>query len=167
VRRIVCRLGVGAAAGLLMLAAVARADAGDKAAPLDKRPGAVKDAVKGRFPGAEVTGVEKETENGNAVYDIELKHKGSKYEVEVRWDGAILVIEKEVAAKDLPEAVAKALQAKYPRAAVTEVIEVNTVKDMKEALDHYEVGLLTADDKELAVTASPDGKTIRAVADKK
>jgi hypothetical protein len=38
---------------------------------------------------------------------------------------------------------------------------------MKEAVDRYEVGLLTADKKELEVTASPDGQSIGRAGDKK
>ena len=35
-----------------------------KKIPLEKVPKAVRDAIQGRFPGAEVTSVEKETEAG-------------------------------------------------------------------------------------------------------
>jgi hypothetical protein len=161
VRRIMVWLGVSAVAGLAVLAAVARAD------DQDKLPRAVADAVKGRFPGASVTGVEKGAENGNVVYDVELRQGGSRYEVGVRWDGVVLVIEKEVAAKDLPAAVAAALGAKYPGAVVTEAVEVSKVKDKRESLDHYEVGLVTADGKEREVKVSPDGKSVRRAGDKK
>jgi uncharacterized membrane protein YkoI len=129
--------------------------------PVDKIPKAVMDAIKGRFPDAEITSAEKETEDGKVVYDIELKSKGKKYEMDIQEDGTIIEIEKEVAAKDLPEAVTKAIEAKYPRSKLVEIMEVNKVKDKKETPDHYEVVLETADKKKIEVIVSLDGKTIK------
>jgi Putative beta-lactamase-inhibitor-like, PepSY-like len=151
-------MGVGVVVGLVLLASAARA--GDKV-PLDKVPKAVTDAIKGRFPDAEVTSVEKETEDGAVVYDVELKHKGIKHEMDIKEDGTILEIENEIPAKNLPEAVTKALDAKYPKATIKEVMEVNKVSGKDEKLDHYEVTLETAEKKSIEVTVSLDGKTIK------
>src|SRR5262249_46780475 len=105
-RRLIGWLGVAAVTGLGLAATAARAD--DKKVPLDKVPKAVMDAIKARFPGAEITSVEKEKEGDKVVYDIELKHQGRKYEMDIQEDGTILEVEKEVATKDVPEAVTKA-----------------------------------------------------------
>src|SRR5437868_14351659 len=94
-----------AVAGLVLLASAARAD--DKKVPLDKVPKPVMDAIKARFPGADITSVEKEKEGDKVVYDIELKQQGRKYEMDIQEDGTVLEIEKEV--KDVPEAVTKAV----------------------------------------------------------
>jgi hypothetical protein len=148
--------------GLVVLAAAVRADdKKDKETSLDKAPKAVKAAVEGRFPGAKVTSVEKETEDGKVVYDIELTHEGRKYEMDIKEDGTILEIEKQVDAKDLPEAVTKALDAKYPKATIKEIMEVNKVMDKKETPDHYEVVLVTAEKKKLEVEVSLDGKNVK------
>jgi hypothetical protein len=155
-RGIVGRFGVGAVAGLVVLAAVARAD--EEKIPADKVPKAVMAAVKDRFPGAELTSIEKETENGQVVYDIELKHKGRKYEMDIKEDGTVLEVESEIAAKDLPEAVTKALEAKYPKATYEEVMEKVKGKETKPS--EYEVVLVTADKKKLEVTLTPDGKIV-------
>jgi uncharacterized membrane protein YkoI len=157
------RLGVSAAAGLVLLAAVAGADEKEKPkkVPLDKVPKAVLNAVKARFPGARLTSVEKETVDGKVLYDIELTHKGRKYEMDVHEDGTVVEVEKQVDPKDLPEAVTKALKDKYPKAAIKEVMEVNKVKGKKETPDHYEVILVTKDKKEREVTVSLDGKTVK------
>ena len=66
---LVC-LGVSAVVGLAVLATDSQAgDKGGKVA-LDKVPKKVMDAVKARFPGAEITSVGKETVDGSVVYDI-------------------------------------------------------------------------------------------------
>src|SRR5262245_14517744 len=109
----------GGITGLLMVVTVAQGN--DKKISLDKVPKAVMTAVKDRFPGADITSVEKETENGEVIYDFELKHDGRKYEMDIKEDGTVTEIEKEVAAKDVPEAVTNAVKAKFPGATITEV----------------------------------------------
>lgn len=171
-RGIVALLGVGLVAGLVALGGVARAD--DKAKPAekakaadkpqkiapDKLPAKVAAAINGRFPGAEITSAEKEMENGKVVFDIELKHKGRKYEMDIQEDGTIIEIEKEVAAKDVP-AVTKAVTAKYPNATIKEIMEVNKVEGKKETPIHYEVTITTADKKSKEVIVSLDGKSVK------
>jgi uncharacterized membrane protein YkoI len=127
----------------------------------DKVPKPVQDAVMARFPKAEVTSVEKETENGKVIYDIELKHNGRKYEMDILEDGTILEIEKEIPLKDVPDAVTKAIAAKYPKSTIKEVMEVNKVKGKDETPDHYEVTIETADKKTIELAVSLDGKTIK------
>jgi hypothetical protein len=161
------RSGVGVLATLVVLATVTRAADKEPNAKSDKKPPAadvpqkVMDAVKGRFPGATLTSSEKETENGNVVYDLELKHEGRKYEMDVKEDGTIMEIEKEVASKDVPAAVAKAVADKYPKSTVKEVMEVNVVKGKDEKPDHYEATLTTADGKGLEVIVALDGSSVK------
>jgi uncharacterized membrane protein YkoI len=146
----------------LLLFAVGLAGAADEKVPLDKVPAKVMEAVKARFPGAEITSVEKETEDGKVVYDIELKHKDRKYEMDIQEDGTVLEIEKEIAAKDLPEAVTKALNAKYPNATIKEVMEMTKINGKEEKLYGYEVELVTADEKKLEIEFAPDGKILKS-----
>src|SRR5712691_4683173 len=114
-RRNVGGLCLIAVVGLVVLATSAlAADKPEKIAP-DKLPQKVMDAIKTRFPGGEITSAEKEIEDGKVVFDIELKHKGRKYEMDIKEDGTIIEIEKEVDSKDVPEAVTKAVLAKYPK----------------------------------------------------
>src|SRR5262245_7918469 len=104
---LVC-LGVSAVVGLTLLATDTQAGdkgkKGDKGAKvaLDQVPKKVMDAVKARFPGAEITSVGKETIDGKVVYDIEMKVKGRKHEMDIREDGTVLEVENEIAAKALP-----------------------------------------------------------------
>ena len=149
---------------LVMLSTSALAD--DKAEKIDpdKLPQKVKDAVKARLPGAEVTSAEKEKENGEIVYDLELKHEGRKYEMDIKEDGTIVEIEKEI--KNPPEAVIKAVKRKYPKAAIQEVMEVNKVTGKEEKPIHYEVTIET-DGKKKEVIVSLDGKTVRGEGEEK
>jgi uncharacterized membrane protein YkoI len=131
----------------------------------DKLPAKVAAAVKGRFPGAEFTSITKEKEGNDIVYDIELKQQGRKYEMDIKEDGTIIEIEKQVFNKDVPAAITKAVTAKYPGSTIEEVMEVNKVNGKVETPDHYEVTLVTADKKKLEVEVSLDGKTVKAGAE--
>src|SRR5206468_3830327 len=81
----------------------------DKVA-LDKLPKAVLSAVKARFPKANVLGA---TFDGKSTYEVNAKDKGHNLDISVTDAGKILVIEKEIAAKDLPKAVSDTLAGKY------------------------------------------------------
>ncbi len=126
----------------------------------DQLPKAVAGSIKARFLGAELTSASKETENGKAVYDIELNQNGRKFESDITEDGTILEIEKQVIAKDWPTALNAAIKVKYPQASVKEVMEVNIVHGKEEKPDHLEVTMEGPDHKSLEVLASLDGKTI-------
>jgi len=161
-RAILGLAGIVVVAGFVALPAVAGTD--DKKAEklaLDKIPKKIMHAIKNRFPNAEIKSAEKETEDGKVVYDIELKHEGRKYEMDIQEDGTIVEIEKEIKLKDLPEAVSKAIKAKYPDAKIEEIMEVNKVKGKEEKPVHYEVVLEMKDKKKMEVIVSLDGKTIK------
>jgi hypothetical protein len=167
VRQIGVRLSLIAVAGLLVLVSVVRSDDKDQTISLDQIPQKVKEAVNARLPGAEVTRAEKETEHGQVVYDLELKHRGRKYEMDVKEDGTILEIEKEIAAKDVPETITKAVQAKYPDCTIEEVMEVNKVTGQEEKPIHYEVTIMTSAKKKTEVVFSLDGKSVKAEGEEK
>jgi uncharacterized membrane protein YkoI len=156
--RIIGGFGLGILAGLLVLVtAIQSAEGKAKKISPDKLPKKIKAAIQHRFPGAKVTSAERETEEGQVVYDIELKHKGRKYEMDIKKDGTIIEIEKEVAAAKVPEALTKAVKAKYPKATIKEVMEVNKVAGRKEMPDHYEVVIVNGG-KEMEIEVSLDGK---------
>jgi len=148
---------------VFVLAAVARAD--EEKVPLDKVPKAVLDGVKARFPDATLVSAEKEKEGDKTTYEIAIKNKDQKIEVTLTPDGKIVEMENEIAAKDMPKVVMKALETKYPQATYKLVEEVIKVKDGEEKLEYYEVLLVTAEKKKLEVLVSPKGK-ITKVEDK-
>jgi uncharacterized membrane protein YkoI len=146
----------GFAAGAVLVILLSAPNArGDDDIKLSDVPKPVLDAVKARFPGAELTEAEKEVEGDETVYEIELKHKGQEYAVSLTPAGKILEIEREVEIKDLPKAVAEALAKKYPGAKLEEAEEV-TAGDKRT----YEVEVVLADKKELEVTLDAQGKIL-------
>lgn len=153
-----------AAFAILLAASASLAD--EEKVPLDKLPKAVSAAVKKRFPKAEFVEAAKETEKDKTEYEVTLKEGGKKIDVMLTPDGTITVIEKEIAATDLPKAVAEALEMKYPKATYKIVEEVIKVKDGKETLAYYEALLVAADKKTYEVEVEADGK-IKAAGEKK
>lgn len=146
-------------AGLLLAQPAAGAQDKDKLG-LDKIPKKVMDALKAKFPKAKIQKWTKEKEGETVVYDVEMTQEGRKFEADVREDGTIHNWEKEIAAKDLPKAVRRAVDKKYPKATLKEIMQITAVKDGKEALEGYEVVLETADKKGVEVTVAPDGKIL-------
>jgi putative PepSY-like beta-lactamase-inhibitor len=149
------RLVIGVAFTLL-LAFPARA-AEEKIKPKDL-PKAVAEAVKARFPRGKISDAAKEEEKGQVVYDIELKQDGRKYETDIREDGTLLEVEKEVAIKDLPKVITKAVEAKYPKASIKEVMEVYKVEGKTETPENYEINIVTNDNKKEEILLTLDGK---------
>ncbi|OWK45252.1 PepSY-like domain-containing protein [Fimbriiglobus ruber] len=145
-------LAVAVVAGLAV-AVAARAD--EEKIPLDKLPKAVVDAVKAKFPKAEMKSAEKETEKGKTVYEVAIADGDAKIEVTVTPEGKIVAAEKEIKLADLPKPVAAALDKAYPKAEIKKVEEIT--KDDKVT---YEVLLVSADKKKLEVVFDKDGKVI-------
>src|SRR5262245_65824845 len=92
---------------LLALPILARAD--EDQVPLDKIPKPILESINTRFKDAELLHAAKEKENDKTVYEITLKHKGHNIDVTLTPEGDILSIERTIAAKDLPQVVAKVL----------------------------------------------------------
>lgn len=147
------------AAVVVALGWSAWADDEDKV-PLDKVPKPVIEAVKKRFPKAELVSASKEDEDGKTVYEVQIKDGGAALDVTATPEGELLAIEKELAAKDLPKPVSDALAAKYPKATYKKFEHVVKFKDGKEQPAYYEVLLEAADKKVWEVELSPDGKII-------
>jgi hypothetical protein len=124
---------------------------------LDKIPKVVMEALKARFPQAEIHKWTKEREGDIAVYDIEFKLEGWKFEADIKEDGTIHNWEKEIADIDLPETVKRAVETKYLTSIIKEIMEITAVEDGGDALEGYEIVLVTADKKEVEVTVAPDG----------
>jgi len=120
-------------------------------------PPKVMDSAKARFPDAQWRSITRERENNMTIYDFELSSQGKKFEMDIKDDGTILEIEKEIAASELPEQARRTVASKYPHGTIKETLQKSLIKDGKETPHEYEV---VVDDggKEKEVTMSLDGK---------
>jgi uncharacterized membrane protein YkoI len=146
--------------GLAAVAAVAVGPlvAAEKVAP-DKLPKPVRDAMTAKFPDAKVKTATKEADGGESFYEIAFTFKDHRYAVEITPAGAFRVIDRELDAKELPTAVAAAVDRAYPKARITLIEEVTR----KDKIEYYEVTLVTADRKEVEATVDPRGKILKEV----
>ena len=152
-------LGAGSTLALLILA-VATPAAGERVR-LNMVPQPVLDAVRARFNDARLIGADKEIQDGKAIYEIAIKHKGQNIDVTLTPEGAILLIKREIAAQDLPAQARKALEGTYPQATYKELEEVITVQGHQEKLAYYEVVLVTAQKRTVEVTVSAEGEIVK------
>jgi putative PepSY-like beta-lactamase-inhibitor len=134
---------------------------------LDQIPKQVMDGLKSKFPNAKIDKWTKEDEGGFVVYDFEFKQEGRKYEADIKEDGTIHNWEKAIAFKDLPDAVQKTVQTKYPKSTPIEVMEITAIKNGKDELEGYEVIVKTAKKKVIEVTLAPDGRILEDSTDQK
>jgi hypothetical protein len=140
--------------GIVITAAMTHAD--EEKVELDKLPKAVVEAVKKKFPRAELNSASKEKEDGKTVYEVNIKDGKTTIEVTLTDKGKIVSIEKEITVKDLPSVVAETLESKYPKATIKKVEEI--IKEDRTTA--YELLLVNADKKTLEVSFSPEGKVI-------
>jgi uncharacterized membrane protein YkoI len=89
-RSIKCFVAVLVAVGFIGALAGARAD--EEKIGLDKLPKAVLEAVKKRFPNAEMIEAAKETDAGKTEYEVTIKDGGSKTDVILTPGGSITLI---------------------------------------------------------------------------
>ena len=148
------------ALGLCLLIGTAAARADEEKVPLDKIPKAVMDSLLAKFPKAKIDKCTKAKEGDDVVYDIEFKEGDRKCEADITEKGTYINFEKAIAAKDLPKAVKEAIEKKYPKATMKEIMEETEVKGKDEKISAYEVVLETADKKDVEVRVSPEGKIL-------
>lgn len=152
---------VGSALAVAFLAA----SPGSAGAPRGQAGGAqipkvVMDALTARFPKAIVETWTREEEKGTVIYDIEFRQGGRKGEADIRQDGTFVNWEEAIPASELPGAVRRAVDGKYPGSRIVELMRITAVTDGKEALEGYEITLETAGKKTVELTVAPDGRIV-------
>ena len=157
-RTCLCCLALAAVTGISLVSGGVQA--GEEKIPLDKLPKAVVEAVKKRFPKAELISAAKETVDKKTEYEVILKSEGQRIDVTLAPEGTILGMEKEIAVKDLPKAVTATLKKSYPKAVYKKVEEVIKVADGKETLAFYEVLLEITEKKSIEVKVKANGKIL-------
>lgn len=127
---------------------------------LENIPAVVMNALKAKFPKAEIQKWTQEKEGDVVIFDFEFTQEGWKFEADIKADGGIYNWEKAVAETDLPEVVKKAVQNTYPNSTIKEIMQITAVVDGEEAPEGFEIMLETAAKKEVEVTVAPDGKIL-------
>src|SRR5262245_59326223 len=152
---------IAAVAALAVVLSAAAAGAGEVQPRAVPKP--VTDAAKGRFKSAKLVGAAKEkNEAGEWVYEVNMSEKGMSIDMMVTPAGAITLIEKQIARKDLPAPLADTLNARYAKAKYQLFEQVYTVApDGKETLAYYEATLVDTQKKTWAVELALDGKVLK------
>jgi hypothetical protein len=145
---------------LILGIGIAPAQAQDESVTQDKIPKAVMDALRARFPNPRIDTCTRAREGDVVVYDIEFTQDGRKCEADITEKGVYINFEKAIAERNLPKAVRNAVEKRYPKCTLKEIMEETEVKGKEEKLSAYEVVLVTADKKEAEVRVSPDGKIL-------
>jgi hypothetical protein len=139
----------------------------DEPVRADKIPKAVMDALLAKFPKAKIDKCTKAKEGDDIVYDIEFKHEGRKCEADITANGVYINYEKAIDVRNLPKAVKDAIQRRYPKATLKEIMEETEVHGKNEKIAAYEVVLVTADNQDVEVKVSPEGKILEDTGAKK
>jgi uncharacterized membrane protein YkoI len=87
----------------------------------DQLPDAVRKTADEQSKGAMVRGYNKETENGQLEYEVEMTVKGHSKDVSIAPDGRVLEVEEEVSLDSLSPQVTKGLEAKASGATIKKV----------------------------------------------
>ena len=145
---------------LFLFIGTSKISAQEETVPQDKIPKAVMDALLAKFPKAKIDKCTKAKEGADIVYDIEFQQEGRKCEADIKENGIYINYEKAIQAKELPKVVRNAIEKRYPKSTLKEIMEETEVNGKDEKLSAYEVVLATADKKEVEVRVSPDGKIL-------
>lgn len=121
----------------------------EEAIAIDRIPAAARESLAKHANGAKITKVTREREDGAELFEAEWSVDGLARSVEVTADGEMVEMEQQVAAKDAPAAIQKAVKKMFPGAADV-VIE-------KKVRVEYEVKA-TVRGKKKEVTLTPAGK---------
>jgi hypothetical protein len=123
-------------------------------------PKKVLEVLNSKFPKVEIKKQTKEDENGKVVYDIEFMQEGVKFEADILEDGKIYNWEQEISIRELPPAVKKTVEEKYPKATLKESMVITEVREGKDYLEGYEIVLITVEKKEVEITVTPNGEIL-------
>jgi uncharacterized membrane protein YkoI len=135
--------------------------ASEKTIKPEELPKKVMDSLDARFPGLTIDSAAEEVEVGKTLYDVELKQKGQKFETDIRADGTMLEVEKQLSEKQWPEVLTAAIKSHHPNTTIKEVMEIFKVHGKEEVADHYEVTIEESGKKAAEVLISLDGKPFK------
>jgi hypothetical protein len=129
--------------------------------PLRRVPKAVTTSAKAKFPGAKIKVASEKTDDGKPpVFALEMTHNRRNVDVTFTNDGAVVLVETAVPAKELPKAVRRAVEHTYPGATIRGAESVKEGPDVKKQADYYRFYLVTADETSVVVKVDHSGKVL-------
>jgi uncharacterized membrane protein YkoI len=124
--------------------------------PLEKLPKAVTDAVKAKYPKAEIKEAELQTENDKSIFELTIQIGEGTRELKLDADGKFLETSAIISVKLLPKVARDAIEAKFPKCKLRGEME----EGMKDGKTIYEVGVTTADGKFMEVNIDETGQFV-------
>ncbi len=117
-------------------------------------PKEVVDAVKAKFPDAQMQKAKKKVEDGKTLFGIGLTSKGAERSVLLTPKGKIVELKKVIPASELPAKVAETVYAQYPNSTTKKVEKVTAYKEEKS----FKVEVITSDKQTKKVVVDAEGK---------
>jgi hypothetical protein len=121
----------------------------DEPIEIDLLPHSVVDALKSKFPKAELGKALKKEFVGRTVFQIGLTQKGKKFNATIAENGGILEVGKEIPAVELPDAVSRMILEKYPESRFTSVQEITEIK--------YSLKMISKTGEKVELSVDPAG----------
>ena len=122
--------------------------------PVREVPREVVDAVKAKFPDAQMQEAKKKVENGKTFYAIGLTSKGAERSALLTDKGKIVELKKVIPASELPPKAAEAIYASYPNSTTKKAKKVTEYKEEKS----FEVEVIAADKQTKKLVVDAEGK---------
>ncbi len=149
------------AIGISAIIAASSAAGAEFVISLERLPKQVSEAVKGKFPMAEVIEVSEKTDD-EVVYEVTVRDNGKKIDVTIDADGDIESLEREIDGSELPKVVREAIAKTHSDKTIEIAEAVYEIEDGKEELDFYEAQLKAKDGKQTEAMIKADGTFIEA-----
>lgn len=144
------RTWMGAFAFALLVSGAAQAK--ETKVTMSSLPAPVRETAMQQTKGDTVLHIVKEVEAGKTVYELETKRHGTTRDIVIGADGTLLVVEEQVAMKDLPAAVRTTIEKSAAQGTVAGVEAVHE----RGVLSYYEARIKKGK-KVSEIKVGPDG----------
>jgi len=143
-----------AAAFLSLLGSAQQLRAQDVTIQIQDVPKEVVDAVKTKFPDAQMQKAKKKVANGKTFFGVGLTSKGTAHSVLLTPKGKIVELKKVIPASEVPAKVAEAVYASYPNSTTKKAEKVTEYKEEKS----FKLEVITSDKQTKKLVVDADGK---------
>jgi Putative beta-lactamase-inhibitor-like, PepSY-like len=137
----VSRLAWLFAGGLLVVPTAARA--AETKITLKDVPPAVAKAEKDKWPKAQIHGIEREEEDNKTIFEFGLTEGTRKWDASFSDAGALIAVEETIVEKEVPAAVKKGLEKKYPGAKIVLIEKVTEGEKSPKTFYEYKIKTAT------------------------